>query len=161
MRLVILGCGRVGSMLASLMVREGHEVTIIDTNPSAFRRLPANFQGRTVVGTGIDAEILRRAGIERADGFVAVTNGDNRNIMATQMARHLFNVPKVIARIYDPIRAEAYRELGVETLCSTALGAGVFQDYLLGRAFRSIDDYMELCDIISQSVNQAHDERKA
>jgi trk system potassium uptake protein TrkA len=143
-------------MLAALMAREGHEVTIIDTNPDAFRRLPAGFQGRTVVGTGIDEETLRRAGIERADGFVAVTNGDNRNIMATQMAHHLFKVPKVIARIYDPIRAEAYQELGIETLCSTALGAGVFQDYLLGRSFRSVTEYMGLCGLISRSVPHGH-----
>jgi trk system potassium uptake protein TrkA len=156
MNLVILGCGRVGSMLAALMAGQGHEVTVIDTNPDAFRRLPADFQGRTVVGTGIDEETLRRAGIERADGFVAVTNGDNRNIMATQMARHLFKVPKVIARIYDPIRAEAYQELGIETLCSTAVGAGVFQDYLLGRPFRSVSEYMGLCEIISRSVPHEH-----
>jgi len=158
MRLVVLGCGRVGSMLAALMAREGHDVTVIDTNPSAFRRLPANFQGKTVVGTGIDQECLRRAGVEQADGFVSVTNGDNRNIMAAQIARHVFDVPKVIARIYDPIRADAYRELGIDTLCSTAVGAGVFQDYFLGRPFRSIEQYQELCDLVARSVPHADTE---
>lgn len=160
MRLVVLGCGRVGSMLAALMAGEGHDVTIIDTNPSAFRRLPSGFSGNTVVGTGIDQECLRRAGVEQADGFVSVTNGDNRNIMAAQIARHVFQVPKVIARIYDPIRAEAYQELGIDTLCSTAIGAGVFQDYFLGRPFRSIEEYRGLCDLIARSVHGGQAERE-
>ncbi len=114
-----MGCGRVGSTLAVGLDRDGHEVTVLDLNASQFRRLPAEFKGVSVVGNGIDQDTLRRAGIESADAFAAVTQGDNRNLMAAQIAKHIFSVPRVVCRIYDPIREELYRGLGLETVSPT------------------------------------------
>jgi len=122
MRVVILGCGRVGAHLANQLDTEGHDVTIIDRNSDQFRRLDPDFGGQAVVGTGIDQDILRRAGIESADVFVAVTNGDNTNVMSAQIAKHVFHVPRVITRIYDPVREEIYGLLGLETFSPTVLG---------------------------------------
>jgi trk system potassium uptake protein TrkA len=122
-RVVIMGCGRVGAQLAVMLERRGHEVTVLDTNPNAFERLPRDFKGRKLVGNGIDQDVLRRAGIERADAFVACTQGDNRNVMAAQVAKHIFNVPRVVSRIYDPIREEIYRMLGLRTISPTKVGA--------------------------------------
>ena len=130
MRVVIMGCGRVGSQLAARLDREGHEVSVIDANQKALRRLPDDFGGHTVVGTGIDEDVLRAAGIEQADAFVAVTEGDNRNIMAAQVAREIFRVPEVVARIYDPVREEIYRGLGLDTICPTKLIGGMVYDRL-------------------------------
>ena len=129
LKVVILGCGRVGSQIAADMDKNGHDVTIVDLDPNQFSRaaqrgvLTNEFKGNQVVGNGTDAEVLRRAGIEDADGFVAVTEGDNRNIMASQIAKHVFKVPRVVARIYDPERAEAYEKLGLHTICPTIDGA--------------------------------------
>jgi len=118
-----MGCGRVGSTLATLMDQAGHRVTVIDSNSDAFQRLRSDFKGEKIVGNGVDEEILRRAGIETADAFAAVTNGDNRNIMASQIAKEIFNIKKVVCRIYDPIRDSTYREMGMETICPTLVGA--------------------------------------
>jgi len=150
MRIVILGCGRVGSALALFMDREGHEVAIIDRDSSAFRRIPPGFKGQTIRGLGIDEAILRSAGIERADCFAALTNGDNTNIMAAQMAKVLFKVSRVVARVYDPIRAGAYHELGIDTLCTTVIGAGLIQDFLLERPWRSVEEYAKLVSLFEQ-----------
>jgi len=140
-KVVILGCGRVGSTIATTMAREGHDVTIIDQNPDSFRRLSADYTGKTVVGNGLDPDILSKADIEHADAFVAVTNGDNRNIMSVQIAKVKFRVPKVVARIYDPIRAAAYADLGIETLCTTCVGSGLLHDMILGRPFSDVESY--------------------
>jgi len=126
---VIVGCGRVGSTLARRLAEEGHRVAVVDENVSAFGRLGEDFQGQMVVGSGIDEEVLRRAGIEQADCFASVTNGDNRNIMAAQIAQQVFKVHRVITRIYDPIRAEVYRELGLETICPTTIGASLLHEF--------------------------------
>jgi trk system potassium uptake protein TrkA len=123
MKVVIVGCGRVGSRLAAMMDAEGHEVTILDVEPYSFRRLPKTFKGTAMVGNGLDEDTLKKAGIEKADAFVAVTEGDNRNVMAAQIAKHIFNVPKVVCRIYDPIREEMYQNLGLETISPTKIGA--------------------------------------
>jgi trk system potassium uptake protein len=131
MRVVIMGCGRVGSYLAARLDGEGHQVSVIDLTARAFRRLPDGFRGQTIVGTGIDEDVLRAAGIEGADAFVAATEGDNRNIMAAQVAREIFGVPEVIARIYDPVREEIYRELGLDTICPTKLISGLAHDRLV------------------------------
>ena len=131
-RIVILGCGRVGSTLAKQMSGEGHEVTVIDLTGEAFRRLGTKFKGQRAVGSGLDQDLLHRAGLDRADVFVAVTQGDNTNIMAAQIAREAFQVRTVVARIYDPIRAQAYREMGITTLCTTTLAAGLIHDAALG-----------------------------
>ena len=128
-KIVIVGCGRVGSTLARTMSAEGHEVSVVDELVASFGRLGEDFQGQMVVGSGIDEEVLRRAGIESADCFASVTNGDNRNIMAAQIAQEVFKVRRVITRIYDPIRAEVYRELGMETMCPTTIGAGILEEF--------------------------------
>jgi len=119
MKVVIMGCGRVGAELASLLDREGHEVTVLDIDPDAFDQLPPTFRGTCVVGNGIDQDVLERIRLGEADAFVAVTPGDNRNAMASQMAKHIFGVPKVVARIFDPIRQEMYRNLGLDTISPT------------------------------------------
>ena len=124
MKVVILGCGRVGARLATELDQQGHSVSIIDTRPESFRRLGPEYGGRTILGTGIDEDVLRAAGIDEADCYVSVTNGDNTNIMTAQMAKYLFGVRSVICRIYDPIREESYRELGLETVCPTTIIAG-------------------------------------
>jgi trk system potassium uptake protein TrkA len=133
MNIVILGCGRVGALLALQLAREGKSVTIIDKSSDAFQRLDPEFSGDTVTGNGVDEEVLRRANIERADAFVAVTNGDNRNIMASQMAKEIFHVKKVLCRIYDPLRESSYRELGLQTFCPTILGADMLFNALLDK----------------------------
>src|SRR5579871_6297912 len=125
MNIVILGCGRVGSTFARLMYRDGHSVTISDLQSEAFRRLGTKFKGNRIVGNGIDEDVLKKAGIESAEVFIAVTQGDNRNIMAAQIARHVFNVRTVIARIYDPIRADRYRDMGIVTFCTTTITSGL------------------------------------
>jgi trk system potassium uptake protein TrkA len=130
-KVVIVGCGRVGSTLARDLDAAGHEVTVIDERVAAFNRLGDGYHGNMVVGTGIDESVLRRAGIENADCFASVTNGDNRNIMAAQVAKFVFNVPRVITRIYDPIRADVYRELGLETICPTTIGAALLEEFFL------------------------------
>ena len=131
MNVIIVGCGRVGARLATQLDQEGHHVTVIDLSVSAFSRLGEGFKGEMVVGTGVDESVLRRAGIEKADCFASVTNGDNRNIMAAQIAQKVFHVKRVITRIYDPIREEVYREMGLETLCPTKLGASIVHDYFV------------------------------
>jgi len=128
MKVVIMGCGRVGSQLAALLDSAGHKVTILDTNDYSFRRLPPNFSGTALLGTGTDEDVLRRAGVEDADVFVAVTQGDNRNIMAAQVAKHIFNVPKVICRIYDPLRRELYSTLGLEAFSPTTIFAQMLKE---------------------------------
>lgn len=123
MRIVILGCGRTGAYLATMLVAEGHQVTVIDKDSASFARLGPDFPGDLVVGIGIDEDVLRRAGIKRAGAFVAVTNWDNTNVMAAQVAKDIFGVTRVICRIYDPLRDEIYRALGLETICPTLWGA--------------------------------------
>lgn len=123
MKVVILGCGRVGATLAMMMDREGHSVAVIDMSSDSFQRLDNSFGGTTYVGNGIDEEVLIRAGIKEADAFAAVTNGDNRNIMASQIAKEIFKVKKVVCRIYDPIRQSTYNELGLESISPTIVGA--------------------------------------
>ncbi len=131
MKIVILGCGRVGARLAEFMESEGHSVSIIDSHPGSFSRLPDNYKGQTTLGTGIDADVLKSAGIEGANAFAAVTNFDNTNIMACQVAKEIFGVQKVLARIYDPGREKLYHELGLETICPTTLISTSARDILL------------------------------
>lgn len=133
MNVIIMGCGRVGSRLAIMLEREGHNVTTLDVNAYQFERfLPESFKGRKITGNGIDQDVLRRAGIEQADAFVAVTAGDNRNVMATQIAKHVFGVPRVVCRIYDPIREEMYRRLEIRTVAPTRVIAQLLKDELEG-----------------------------
>lgn len=132
MKIVILGCGRVGATLATMLDRAGHKVSIIDYSNEAFRRLDPKFGGETLIGNGVDEEILVRAGIKDADAFAAVTNGDNRNIMASQIAKEIFDVKKVVCRIYDPIRQSTYNELGLDTISPTIVGAQMMFEALTG-----------------------------
>jgi trk system potassium uptake protein len=132
MKIIIMGCGRVGAQLADFLDKEKHEVAVLDTDAYSFRRLPPDFQGTALVGNGLNEDMLRKAGIETADAFVAVTQGDNRNIMASQMAKHLFNVPRVLCRIYDPLRRDIFTLLGLEAISPTIIIAQVFEDKLLG-----------------------------
>ena len=130
MKVVIMGCGRLGAQLAGLLDGNGHQVTILDIDDYSFRRLPPNFGGTALVGDGTDEESLKKAGIEEADAFVAVTQGDNRNVMAAQIAKHIFNVPKVICRFYDPLRKEMYETLGLDTFSPTTIIAQILQEKL-------------------------------
>jgi trk system potassium uptake protein TrkA len=135
MKYIIVGCGRVGSTLAKLLVAEKHDVTVVDENPAAFKRLGNRFAGQVEVGTGIDYDVLKRAGAESADGFIAVTDGDNRNVMAALIAQRMFKIKKIVARIYDPPRGQMYRELGIETVCPTTVGAQLIRDRLTESPF--------------------------
>jgi trk system potassium uptake protein TrkA len=133
MRILIMGCGRVGARLASLLDEDGHKVTILDNDTYSFRRLPASFSGTALFGNGTDEESLKKAGIEEADVFVAVTQGDNRNVMACQIARHVFKVPRVVCRIYDPLREEMYNALGLETISPTKVFAQMLREKIEGQ----------------------------
>jgi trk system potassium uptake protein len=141
MRYLIVGCGRVGSTLAKLLVADKHDVVVVDENPSAFKRLGNRFGGQVEVGTGIDYDVLKRAGAERADGFVAVTDGDNRNVMAALIAQRMFRIPKIVTRIYDPPRGQLYRELGIETFSPTTIGAQLIRDRLQDVAYASMPSF--------------------
>jgi len=133
---VIVGCGRVGSVLADAFDRVGYDVIVIDTSTSAFDRLPGSFGGSAVRGDGTDEDTLRRAGAENAELFIAMTEGDNRNVMASQLAAEALGAKQVIAKINDPLRASAYADLGLATLCRTNLMGQAVSDYLeLGLAF--------------------------
>jgi len=131
MKIFIMGCGRVGAQLASLLDTDGHEVTILDIDAHSFRRLPPSFGGTALVGNGTDEEILKKAGVAEVDAFVSVTQGDNRNVMAAQIAKHVFNVPKVVCRIYDPLRKDVYETLGLEAISPTTVFAQLLRDKLL------------------------------
>ena len=128
MKVVIMGCGRVGARLAGLLDIEGHSVTILDIDAYSFRRLSPDFTGTALVGNGIEEESLKKAGIEEANVFVALTQGDNRNVMAAQIAKHIFNVPKVVCRIYDPLRRELFNSLGIEAFSPTTTFAQMLKE---------------------------------
>jgi trk system potassium uptake protein len=129
-RVVIVGCGRVGAVLAGDFDAAGHDVTILDVSTEAFDRLPSGFGGSAVRGDGTDEDVLRRSGAEAADVFIAMTEGDNRNVMAAQLAHEALDIPRVIAKINDPVRAEAYADLGIATLCRTNLISDAVNIYL-------------------------------
>ena len=131
MKIVVLGCGRVGSQLAGALFVEGHDVSIIDKDPKSFRRLNPSFRGKVVSGVGFDRDVLIDAGIERADGFASVTNGDNSNIISALIAKRVFHVPRVVTRIYDPMRANIYKSFGIPTISSTVWGANNLREHLL------------------------------
>ena len=123
MKVVIVGCGRVGALLAASLDGSGHDVIIIDLLVRSFDRLPATFGGEAVRGDGTDEDALRRAGADGADVFLALTEGDNRNILAAQLAREALLIGKVYAKVNDPMRAQAYAELGIGTVCRTTMVA--------------------------------------
>lgn len=137
MHIIIVGCGRVGSQLAKLLSNEGHDVVVIDKNRDSFERLGSNFNGLTLVGNGFDLNLLKQAGIEKADAFCAVTNGDNTNLICAQVAKRIFKVPKAIARIYDPQRAHIYAALGLDIISGTILFASMLRDKIIESRFSS------------------------
>ncbi len=137
MYVIIVGCGRVGSELAKLLSSEEHNVVVIDKNADAFDRLGSAFNGLTFVGNGFSLELLKLAGIEKADAFCAVTNGDNTNLISAQVAKKIFSVPKVIARVYDPQRAHIYAALGLDIISGTVLFAAMLRDKIIESRFSS------------------------
>jgi trk system potassium uptake protein len=138
MRYLIVGCGRVGSTLAKRLVQDGHDVTVVDENSAAFRRVGRDFPGKLVLGTGIDVDVLRKAGAESSDGCATVTQGDNRNIMAALIAQQHFKIPRVVARIYDPERSSMYRDFGIATVCPTTVGARLMSGALMDDQYSSL-----------------------
>jgi trk system potassium uptake protein TrkA len=137
MYVIIVGCGRVGSELAKLLSNEGHNVVVIDKAQESFERLGGTFNGLTLVGNGFDLELLKQAGVEKADAFCAVTNGDNTNLISAQVAKKIFQVPKVIARVYDPQRANIYAALGLDIISGTILFAAMLRDKIIESRFSS------------------------
>lgn len=137
MYVIIVGCGRVGAELAKLLSNEGHDVVIIDKNPAAFNRLGGTFNGVTLVGNGFDPDLLKQAGIEKANVFCSLTNGDNTNLVSAQVAKKIFSVPKVIARVYDPERAQIYQSLGLDIISGTILFAAMVRDKIIESRFSS------------------------
>jgi trk system potassium uptake protein TrkA len=123
MKVIVMGCGRIGSQVSILFDEQGHDVTVIDHDQNAEDRLPKTFRGRLVKGLGFDRNVLVDAGIEQADAFVAASQSDNANIVAARTARNIFHVPRVVARLYDPRQAEIYERLGLTTISSTVWGA--------------------------------------
>lgn len=133
MKILITGCGRVGGFVAGLLDSEGHNVTIVDLDRTAFAmHLPQSFKGTTFLGNGTDLDVLRKVGAEEADAFLALTQGDNRNVMAAQVAKEIFRVQRVIAKVNDPIRAQVYREKGIITFSRTTILGHLVHAMLLG-----------------------------
>ena len=130
MKFVIVGCGRVGAALAEAFDNAGHEVVVLDTSTRAFDRLSEEFKGQAIRGDGTDEDVLRKAGVDGADVLLAFTEGDNRNVMAAQVAMEKFSVGKTIAKINDPVRAAAYAELGIATVCRTTMLTDAVLAYL-------------------------------
>lgn len=130
MNVIIMGCGRVGEQLSVLLQREKHNITVIDYNPQALARLGPGFKGKKVLGIGFDRDVMLAAGIEDADAFAATSSSDNANIVAARIARNYFQVPRVVARLYDPRRAEIYQRLGLLTISSTTWGAERIRELL-------------------------------
>jgi trk system potassium uptake protein TrkA len=140
MKVVIMGSGRVGATLANRLSREGHDVSIIDISTEAFEKyLDADFKGRTILGDGIDEDVLREAGIEDADAFVAAAHGDNHNLLAAQLAKVIFGVKRVVARCNDPVRMELYEDLGLATICPSLLGARALYGALMDETLHQKD----------------------
>lgn len=141
---MIIGCGRVGSRLAIRMEREGHEVTVIDPYRESFAKLGGNFRGITLQGSGLDSEVLKRGEVAAMDCVVAVTGGDNRNLMIVQMAKIQFNAKRAIARLKDPVRAAKFRDLGVETLCVTTVIEGLLELWANNGSFPELPKEMSV-----------------
>jgi trk system potassium uptake protein TrkA len=135
MKVMIVGCGRVGAGLAAQLSASGHDVTILDVATRSFDRLPSGFSGRAIRGNGTDEDVLRRTGLAGSDVFIALTEGDNRNVLMAQLARETFAIPTVIAKINDPVRAEAYTALGLATVCRTT----ILEDAVLGYLGEPVD----------------------
>ena len=132
MKVIVVGCGRVGATLIELLVKGGHDVTVIDLDRGALTKLSQPFKGTTIQGNGTDLDVLRQAGVDKADAFIALTQGDNRNLMAAQVAKQIFGVKTVIAKVNDPIRANTYRRHGIGTFSRTSILAVLLEAMLMG-----------------------------
>jgi trk system potassium uptake protein TrkA len=154
MHIIIVGCGRVGARLAQLLAEEKHDVVVIDKKKEAFEKLGQSFNGLTIRGVGFDLETLEKAGIEKADVFLAVTNGDNSNIVSSQVAKKIFGVPRVIARVYDPQRARIYAHHGFEIISQTAIGAATIKNLVLGETLISHFPVGEGARILELAANK-------
>ena len=132
MRICVLGCGRMGALIANTMAGEGHEVTVVDKNADAFKRLSSDFTGHKIVGNGLEKSTLAKAHLETMDAFVATTNYDTRNILGATIAKKIFSVPKVVARFYDQDRAKIFNDFGIETVCVTSIGSQMVENIILG-----------------------------
>lgn len=132
MNVVIMGCGRTGASVAARLSGEGHGVTVIDTQEAAFRRLPASFNGKRTVGSGMDQRVLEAAGVRQADAFMALAQGDNRNVFAAQIAMHIFGVDNAVVRLNDPFRSEIFSRLGLRTFSPTIVGVDLAYRALMG-----------------------------
>lgn len=138
MYVIIVGCGRMGAELATDLSVNGHDVVVVDKQKDAFKRLGSEFNGVTVLGTGIDEDVLKKAGVEQADAFISLTNIDNVNIMAAQIAKDIFKVPQVIARIYEPDREYVYKEFGLDTINPSGIGIMQIKNALRPNAFHRL-----------------------
>jgi trk system potassium uptake protein len=141
MKVIIVGCGRVGAYTAASLARQGHEVVVIDKDPQAFRLLPHGFSGRTIKGYAFDRDVLEDAGITEADALVAATSGDNTNAVSARIAKEVYRVPDVVSRIYDPQRAEIYRHYGIQTFAPTAWSAGRIIEFLVSGNIEREDSF--------------------
>ena len=141
MNVVILGCGRTGATLALQLAGQGHAVTLIERNPEALRRLGKHYPCKIVIGSGLDMDVLEKAGVAGADAFFAVTRGDNTNLMAAQIVQRKFQVARVAVKVADPQRAHAYRRLGLFCINASALLAGMCRDWLLEEEYKTIEQY--------------------
>ncbi|MCX7923182.1 MAG: TrkA family potassium uptake protein [Clostridia bacterium] len=132
MHVIVIGCGKVGAKFAQVLSEEGHDIVIVDNDNNAFKALGPNFNGITVTGVPIDQDVLKQAGIQTADAIAAVTPDDNVNIMVCQVAKEIFKVPRVIARIYNPAREHVFHEFGLDTICPTNITVDVIRSIVLG-----------------------------
>ncbi len=138
MKIIIVGCGRLGRGLAESLSQRGDAITVIDKDATALEALPSTFKGKVISGIGFDRDVLLAAGIENADGLAAITNSDETNVLTAQIARQIFHVPKVVARLYDPQQADIYNRLGLQTICTTTWGMNRMSDLLTYSSLESI-----------------------
>lgn len=150
MNVLILGCGRSGATLAVQLSARGHNVTLIERNPESLRRLGKTYPCKIVVGDGLDEDVLIKSGVKEAHAFMAMTRGDNTNLMAAQIVQRKYQVAKVVVKVADPMRAEAYRKLGLFCINASSLIAGMCRDWLLENEFQPIDQYNVLADEVKE-----------
>ena len=141
MKVIVMGCGRVGEQVSLIMANEGHEVSVIDYDADALDRLGENFKGQKVKGVGFDKDVLIEAGIEDADAFAATSSSDTANIIAARIARNVYRVPRVVARLFDPRKAEIYQRLGLMTISSTTWGAERIHELLIHTALDPVHSF--------------------
>lgn len=158
MYIIIVGCGAVGADLANKLASEGHDVVVVDRQADAFQRLGPSFNGATVTGTGIDEDVLREAGIERADAVAAVTSLDTTNLMVAQIVRQLFQVERVVARVFDPDKESSYREFGIDTVCPVTVGVNQIRNAILANGMTrrmTVNGELEVVQIMVTNFNVA------